>query len=85
MRYIKEAINLQINPSYGYLWWLNCVHRVMKVAESVSFAGGAFGQYAFVLLEKNMVIVTMGFNRESSPSQDSNMIWDLLATTLPDN
>jgi len=86
VQYIKEATTPSANnPFYGYLWWLNCTRRVTKAPESMFYAGGAFGQYAFVLPEQNMVIATMGFSRDSSPSQDANKIWDILVTTLPDN
>jgi CubicO group peptidase (beta-lactamase class C family) len=85
-QYIKDATTPSVNnPAYGYLWWLNRTHRVTKAPETMFFAGGAFGQYAFVLPEQNMVIATMGFSRESSPSQDPNLLWDALATTLPNN
>lgn len=83
-QYIKEATTpSENNPTYGYLWWLNCTRRVTRAPESMFYAGGAFGQYAFVLPKQNMVIATMGFSRDSSPSQDSNDIWNILAATLP--
>lgn len=71
------------NPNYGYLWWLNGTGRLPKAPASMYYAGGAFGQYAFVLPEQNMVIATMGLSLESGPSQDANDMWEVLAEVLP--
>jgi CubicO group peptidase (beta-lactamase class C family) len=85
-KYIKDATTPSANnPAYGYLWWLNGTRRVKKAPASMFFAAGAFGQYSFVLPEHNMVIATMGFSLKSGPAQDSNKIWDILASTLPGN
>jgi CubicO group peptidase (beta-lactamase class C family) len=83
-QFIEDATSpSKLNPGYGYLWWLNHAGRVAKAPKSMFFAAGAFGQYAFVLPEQNMVIATMGFNLKSGPLQDPNAMWDILSYVLP--
>ena len=83
-QYIEEAITPSLNNlSYGYLWWLNREKRVEEAPISMYYAAGAFGQFCFVLPEQNMVIATMGFDRESGPSQDPNEFWNILTCVLP--
>ena len=72
------------NPNYGYLWWLNTTGRYEKAPKSMFFAGGAFGQYAFVLPEQNMVIATMGFVLQRDAAlQDPTKMWEILSEVLP--
>lgn len=63
-----------INPSYGYLWWLNGKEKHMIPGEQTVFsrslipnapkdmyaAMGAFDQRIYIVPSKNMVIVRMG-------------------------
>ena len=82
--YIEAATSPSaLNPGYGYLWWLNTTGRIAAAPRSMYFAAGAFGQYAFVLPEQNMVIATMGFSRKSGPAQDPSDIWEVLSEVLP--
>lgn len=69
-----------LNPSYGYLWWLNGAGRVANAPRSMYFAAGALGQFCFTLPEQNMVIATMGFGR---PGLSADAAWDALAPVLP--
>lgn len=83
-KYIEQATEpSKRNPGYGYLFWLNNTGRVARAPKSMFFAAGAFGQYAFVLPEQNMVIATMGFDLKSGPLQDPNAMWDILSDVLP--
>ena len=82
--YIDTATSpSELNPGYGYLWWLNNPGRIAKAPNSMFFAAGAFGQYSFVLPEQNMVIATMGFSLKSGPAQDPSDMWDVLSEVLP--
>ena len=48
-----------VNPSYGYMWWLNRGERVMEsVPESVFYASGFGGNYIVIDRENQIVIVT---------------------------
>jgi CubicO group peptidase (beta-lactamase class C family) len=46
-----------VNPSYGYMWWLNTEKRLPNVPESIYFAAGFGGNYIVVLEEFDLVIV----------------------------
>lgn len=72
----------ELNPGYGYLWWLNGAGRIAEAPKDMFYAGGAFGQYAFVMPEQNMVIATMGFDRKG-PRADTSSVWKLLDDVLP--
>lgn len=68
-----------INPSYGYLWWLNGKSNYMLPGLQLSLPGKLFpnapedlvcglgrdGQYICVVPSKNMVLVRMGENPDS--------------------
>lgn len=77
------ASSQTINPSYGYLWWLNGKTSFMVPAGQVNFMGslvpnaptdmyaamGAEDQRIYVIPSKNMVVVRMG--DASDPSNPS--------------
>ncbi|WP_316734875.1 serine hydrolase [Pedobacter aquatilis] len=80
--YFNDAINTSqsINPSYGYLWWLNGKTKFMIPGEQTVFNGflvpnapadmyaamGANDQRIYVIPSKKMVIIRMG--NASNPS-----------------
>lgn len=79
--YIRAATSpSDLNPSYGYLWWLNGEGRIAAAPRSMYFAAGALGQFCYVLPEQNMVIATMGFGR---PGLSNDAAWDAFAPVLP--
>ncbi len=80
-----EAINSsqEINPSYGYLWWLNGKSKYMEPGSQIVYPGalvpnapadmyaamGANDQRVYVIPSKNMVVVRMG---DASDPNNSN-------------
>ena len=74
--YFTESTNSSqtINPSYGYLWWLNGKPKYMVPGSQFVFQGqlvpgapadmfaamGASDQRAYVIPSKNMVVIRMG-------------------------
>lgn len=74
--YFKESINASqsINPSYGYLWWLNGKSKYMVPGGQTVYQGalvpnaptdmyaamGAEDQRIYVIPSKNMVVIRMG-------------------------
>lgn len=74
--FFKESINSSqnINPSYGYLWWLNGKSNFMVPNSQTVFPGmlvpnapsdmyaamGAEDQRIYVIPSKNMVVIRMG-------------------------
>lgn len=79
--YIARALTpSRLNPSYGYLWWLNGAGRVPAAPRDMVFAAGARGQFCFVLPRHDMVIATMGFGAEQLSPQEA---WLALAPALP--
>lgn len=78
--YIDRALTPSaLNPSYGYLWWLNGSGRVASAPRDMVFAAGARGQFCFVVPGQDMVIATMGFGAEQLSAQDA---WSALSPTL---
>lgn len=81
--FFKESINTSqnINPSYGYLWWLNGKAKFMIPGEQTVYQGnlvpnapvdmyaamGANDQRLYIIPSKKMVVVRMG-----DPSDPSN-------------
>ena len=79
--YIDAAISpSQLNPAYGYLWWLNGAGRTAAAPRSMYFAAGARGQFCFTLPEHDMVIATMGFG---AAQLSADAAWDALRDVLP--
>jgi CubicO group peptidase (beta-lactamase class C family) len=84
----------QLNPSYGYLWWLNGKENFMVPSLQVKFPGsvipngpqdmvcglGKDGQYLCVIPSKNMVLVRLGENPDQAlvPFTFLNDIWEKL-------
>lgn len=80
--YFTESTNTSqsINPSYGYLWWLNGKTNFMIPNQQTVFSGslvpnaptdmyaamGAFDQRIYIIPSKKMVVVRMG--NASDPS-----------------
>jgi CubicO group peptidase (beta-lactamase class C family) len=74
--YFNESISTSqnINPSYGYLWWLNGKPKYMVPGSQIVYPGplvpnaplnmyaamGAGDQRIYVIPDKNIVIVRMG-------------------------
>jgi CubicO group peptidase (beta-lactamase class C family) len=74
--YFNECINTSqnINPSYGYLWWLNGKSSAMLPGAQTTYPGtlipnapvdmyaamGAADQRIYVIPSKNMVVIRMG-------------------------
>jgi CubicO group peptidase (beta-lactamase class C family) len=74
--FLNESWNTSqnINPSYGYLWWLNGKSKFMIPGEQTVYNGflvpnapadmyaamGANDQRIYIIPSKNMVIVRMG-------------------------
>ncbi|MGL2994261.1 serine hydrolase domain-containing protein [Flavobacterium sp. TSSA_36] len=75
--YFKESISTSqtINPSYGYLWWLNGKSKYMVPGGQTVYQGalvpnapadmyaamGAEDQRIYVIPSKNMVVIRMGY------------------------
>lgn len=69
-----------LHPDYGLLWWLNTTGHIPGAPVSMFFAGGAFGQYCFVLPDHDLVVATMGFGRNPLSPQRA---WEILEEVLP--
>lgn len=81
--YVKQSVTpSKLNPSYGFLWWLNAAGRVKGAPQSMFHAAGAFGQFVFVLPEQNMVIATMGYDGTRNP-QILQDIWNAISPAVP--
>lgn len=78
--FIRQAVSPSpLNPSYGYLWWLNTAGRVPNAPRSMYFAAGARGQFCFVLPERDLVVATMGFGEKQLAADAA---WRALAPAL---
>ena len=77
--YVAESVRpSRLNPSYGFLWWLNTDGlRIPGAPTSLYYAAGAFGQYLFVLPDHSLVIATMGYQPERVPDA-AQLIWQAL-------
>ena len=79
-QYVTEATSpSQLNPAYGYLWWLNTEASAPQAPRTMHFAAGALGQYCFVLPDQDVVVSTMGFGR---PGLSVEAAWDALAPAI---
>ncbi len=88
-----------LNPSYGYLWWLNGQSSLILPQSDVSLSEelapsapadmycglGANGQYLCVIPSENIVMVRMGENPENSlvPLLYLRDIWSQLNSIIP--
>lgn len=85
------------NSAYGYLWWLNTedgtwhtpygdtgTGKILSNAPAnMYYAAGARSQLIYVIPDHNMVVVTMG-NTTSRETNPTALLWDAIATFLPD-
>ena len=88
----------QINPSYGYLWWLNGQNEYMLPQSQFEFSGllipnapldsysaiGKNGQYISVSPEQGLVVIRMGENPNNAlaPILFLNDIWKNLGGAI---
>jgi CubicO group peptidase (beta-lactamase class C family) len=80
--YISAAISSsELNPGYGYLWWLNYAGRISNGPTNMYYAAGARGQFCFVLPDYDMVIATMGFGEEALSTEEA---WAAFGSILPE-
>ena len=87
-----------LNPAYGYLWWLNGQSSIVYPGLSTSFntklsprapddlyaAIGKNGQIIDVIPSENMVVIRMGEAPDSSlvPTDFHNEMWGYLMETM---
>lgn len=80
--YVRQSIAPSpLNPTYGFLWWLNGTGRIPDAPCSMFNAAGAFGQYVFVVPDARLVVATMGFDAARSPRVDADL-WRALRPAL---
>lgn len=98
--FLSASINSsqEINPSYGYLWWLNGKESYMLPQLQESFDGflspnapsdmyaamGKNGQFINIVPSENLVIVRMGGNPDDSlvPTAFQNNVWEKLRRVI---
>ena len=98
--YLKQMINSSqtLNPSYGYLWWLNGKNSYMVPTSQIVIPGsyapdapsdvisaiGKNGQLISISKEKGWVFVRMGKQKNTGevPTQLVNSIWKNLNTLI---
>lgn len=84
-----------LNPSYGYLWWLNGKNSIIPPGDSLSYpsslapdapadvvlAAGALGQYISISKSRGLIIIRQGlsFNPSLIGNDLHNEIWKYLA------
>lgn len=101
MNYFNAMLNSsqELNPSYGYLWWLNGKSSVVWPGFSVAIqqnmcpnapneliaAMGKNGQFIEILPNKGIVVVRMGEAPENSllPVLFHNEMWEILSRIIP--
>ena len=94
--YISESVNTSqdINPSYGYLWWLNGKEKVMYPGFQIKLnqnltqtapmdmyaAMGKNGQLINIVPSQNLIVIRMGDNPDISlvPVKFQEDIWEKL-------
>jgi hypothetical protein len=87
----QEKTSQQLNPSYGYLWWLNGQSSAIRGGRKVDgplnssapadlVAGlGALGRKCYVVPSLDLVVVRLGDNPEQSgQAQFDKEFWRLL-------
>lgn len=95
-KYISEMINTSqsINPSYGYLWWLNGKSQLMLPTLQTKFsmplsanaptnmvaAIGKYGQIINIVPSQNLIMIRMGESTETGAIglEIQNNIWERL-------
>lgn len=94
----STSTSQQINPSYGYLWWLSGKESFHLPGSLLSFNGplipeapadmvcglGKNGQYVCIVPSQNIVLVRMGDNPDESlvPITYLRDIWGVLNTVI---
>lgn len=89
-----KSPSTQLNPSYGYLWWLNGQNSIVLPSLAASFprplaenapddlyaAMGKNGQFIDVVPSKNMVVIRMGDASDESlvPALFHDEMWEYL-------
>ena len=99
--YLRDMLNTSqnLNPSYGYLWWLNGKESAMYPSSSLVFsdsiasnapadlvaAMGKNGQLLLVVPSKKLVVVRMGEAPDNAlvPMLFHNELWAKLNTIIP--
>lgn len=94
--YLEKATNSSqnLNPSYGYLWWLNGKEKIIYPGLQLSFnknltenapkdmfaAMGKNGQLLNIVPSMNIIVVRLGDNPDISlvPVNYQNDIWEIL-------
>ncbi|MFV2090119.1 MAG: FG-GAP-like repeat-containing protein, partial [Pseudomonadales bacterium] len=94
--YIRQSItpSQQLNPAYGYLWWLNGfplrrspaqsdAHRALipSAPSDLYAAQGALGRKLYVVPSLDLVVVRLGDQPER---QFNNRFWQLLMAVIPE-
>ena len=98
--YYNEMVNTSqdLNPAYGYLWWLNGKSSIVlpdlptsfegalaSQAPSEIFAGlGKNGQFVDIYPSENIVVIRMGEAPEESlvPTSFHNDMWGLIMDVI---
>jgi len=99
--YYNAMVNTSqnLNPAYGYLWWLNGKSNYMLPGSQIVFPGkisshaptdmfaalGKNGQYLCVVPSQNIVMVRLGENPDNAlvPKQFLNDIWERFKDVTP--
>jgi CubicO group peptidase (beta-lactamase class C family) len=87
-----------LNPSYGYLWWLNGKESIILPGLAISFdrslapdapedlfaGAGKNGQFVDIIPSRNMVVVRMGEAPDGSavPIEFHNEMWKLILNLI---
>ena len=97
VEYFQQMVNSsqQLNPSYGYLWWLNGKDSFIPPSTSISFPGpmapaapsdvilaaGAQGQYISISPSEGLVVVRQGTSSDDDLAAVDlhNEIWERLS------
>ncbi|MEO1994669.1 MAG: serine hydrolase, partial [Planctomycetaceae bacterium] len=98
-KYLKAALtsSQDMNPSYGYLWWLNGQRSALRAGRSVPgplnpqaprdlVAGlGALGRKLWVVPSLDLVVTRLGDNpEEAGQPRFDRAFWKLLMQAAPD-
>ena len=98
--FLSQSTNTsqELNPSYGYLWWLNGKEKIVFPGLAIPFnlnltenapidmfaAMGKNGQLINIVPSENIIMVRMGDNPDKSlvPSKFQNDIWEKLLKVI---
>ena len=59
-----------LNPTYGYLWWLNSPLRISSAPADTYAANGALGRRVFVAPSEGLVVVRLGDEPKTRSTRD---------------